>query len=51
MSTAAAIWMARNGKSKAEIKDYIETRFGYDLSGTWEEYNRTAYGRPFPASK
>ena len=31
-ATAAAIFLARNGSSKQEIKDYIETRFGYDLS-------------------
>lgn len=42
-ATAAAIWMARNGHSKNEIRDYIESRYAYDLSGTWEEYNRT-YG-------
>ena len=42
-ATAAAIWMARYGKSKADIREYIESKYGYDLSGTWEEYNRT-YG-------
>ena len=40
-ATAAAIWMARNGKTKKEICAYIESRYGYDISGTWEEYNRT----------
>lgn len=40
-ATSAAIWMARNGKTKAEIKDYIETRFGYDLNLSWEHLNRT----------
>mgnify|MGYP003289145710 CR=1 FL=1 len=40
-STAAAIWMARNGKSKEEIKEYIEIKYGYDLSRTWEYLNRT----------
>lgn len=40
-SAAAAIWMARNGKSKEEIKEYIETKYGYDLSRTWEYLNRT----------
>ena len=30
-ATAAAIFLARNGKSKEEIKAYIEQRFGYDL--------------------
>ena len=32
-ATAAAIWMARNGKSKADIKAYIESKYGYDLNG------------------
>ena len=40
-ATAAAIWMARNGKSKEEIKEYIEIKYGYDLSRTWEYLNRT----------
>ena len=40
-ATAAAIWMARNGKSKDAIRGYIESKYGYDLSGSWEEYNRT----------
>ena len=40
-ASAAAIWIARNGKSKDAIRDYIESKYGYDLSGTWEEYNRT----------
>lgn len=31
-STAAAIFLARNGKSKSEIKEYIETTFRYDLN-------------------
>jgi ADP-ribosylglycohydrolase len=31
-ATAAAIFLARTGKSKAEILDYIETTFQYDLS-------------------
>ena len=31
-SVAAAIFLARHGKSKAEIRQYIETQFGYDLS-------------------
>lgn len=40
-ATAAAIWMARNGKTRKEIREYIESKYGYDLSGTWEELNRT----------
>ena len=36
-ATAAAIFMARKGASKAEIKAYIESEFGYDLSRTCDE--------------
>ena len=36
-SVAAAIYLARNGKSKTEIKNYIESEFSYDLSRTIEE--------------
>ena len=36
-ATAAAIWMARNGKSKAEIKDYISAKYGYNLDRTCDE--------------
>jgi ADP-ribosylglycohydrolase len=39
-ATAAAIWMARNGKSKADIKEYIETKYEYDLDRTWECLNQ-----------
>lgn len=39
-ATAAAIWMARNGKSKAEIKEYIVTKYEYDLDRTWEYLNQ-----------
>ncbi|MFZ4439385.1 MAG: ADP-ribosylglycohydrolase family protein [Syntrophales bacterium] len=31
-ATAAAIFLARTGKSKIEIREFIETRFQYDLS-------------------
>lgn len=31
-SVAAAIFLARSGKTKEEIQQYIETQFGYDLS-------------------
>lgn len=41
-STATVIWMARNGKSKAQIKEYIEKEFKYDLSRTCDEI-RTGY--------
>ena len=33
-SVAAAIFMARNGASKEEIKEYVEREFGYDLNRT-----------------
>lgn len=36
-SVAAAIFMARKGKSKEEIKEYIVKEFGYDLSRTCDE--------------
>lgn len=35
-ATAAAIWMARNGKSKEEIREYVENTYGYDLHKTYE---------------
>lgn len=31
-ATAAAIFLARKGKSKQEIRAYVESEFGYDLS-------------------
>jgi ADP-ribosylglycohydrolase len=36
-ATAAAVFMARQGKSKAYIKDSVEQMFGYDLSPTLDE--------------
>ena len=36
-ATAAAIFLARTGHSKAEIKSYIEDKFHYDLSRTCDE--------------
>jgi len=36
-ATAAAIYMARIGKSKQEIKDYIESKYDYDLSRSLDE--------------
>ena len=38
-ATAAAIFLARNGKTKEEIRDYIETTYGYDLHKTWEYWH------------
>ena len=40
-STAAMIFMARNGASKEEIKKYVEDEFGYDLSRTLDEIRPT----------
>ena len=40
-SVAACIYLARTGKSKQEIKEYIETTFGYDLSKTCEKIRPT----------
>jgi ADP-ribosylglycohydrolase len=34
LATAAAIFIARKGGSKADIRHFIEDRFGYDLSRT-----------------
>ena len=42
-ATAAAIFMARNGKSKEEIRSYVSTRYGYKLSRTCDEIRRV-YG-------
>ena len=36
-ATASAIYLARTGKSKEEIKAYIEENFGYDLSRTCDQ--------------
>lgn len=36
-ATAAAIFMARNVKSKSDIKDYITKEFGYNLNRTCNE--------------
>lgn len=40
-STAAAIFLARNGASKEEIKKYLEKEFGYDLSRTLDDIRPT----------
>ena len=40
-ATAAAIFLARTGKSKEEIRTYISTTFGYDLNRTCEEIRPT----------
>ena len=36
-ATAAAIFLARTGSSKSEIKNYIEKQFSYDLSRSIDE--------------
>lgn len=40
-ATSAAIWMARNGKDKFEIKDYIQRTYGYNLERSWKELHET----------
>ena len=40
-ATASAIFLARTGHSKAEIKEFIECEFGYDLSRTCDEIRPT----------
>ena len=42
-ATAAAVFLARTGSSKKEIMEYIQTRFGYDLSVHSDEIRKT-YG-------
>ena len=42
-ATAAAIFLARTGNSKAEIKAYIENEFCYDLSRTCDEIRPNYY--------
>ena len=36
-ATAAAIFLARTGRSKEEIKNYISESFGYDLNRTYDQ--------------
>ena len=38
-ATAAAIFLARTGKTKEEIRRYIEDTFGYDLGRSWEYWH------------
>jgi len=40
-AVAAAIFLNRTGKSKADIKSYIEQTFGYDLNRTTDEIRPT----------
>ena len=41
LSTADAIYLARIGASKDEIRDHIEIRYGYDLSRSLDEIRPT----------
>lgn len=40
-ATAAAIYMARTGSTKEDIREYIVSRYGYDLSRTCDEIRPT----------
>lgn len=40
-AVAACVYLARTGKSKEEIRTYIENTFGYDLNRTCEEIRPT----------
>lgn len=42
-ATASAIFLARKGSSKEEIKAYIETEFSYDLNRTCDEIRPNYY--------
>lgn len=39
-ATAVAIFMARNGHSKEEIKDFLESKFGYNLGRKYEDIRK-----------
>ena len=38
-ATAVAIYLARTGKTKEEIREYISSQFGYDLQKSWEYWH------------
>jgi ADP-ribosylglycohydrolase len=40
-ATAGAAWLARGGAAKDEIREYVESRYGYDLSRTLSEIRPT----------
>lgn len=42
-ATASAIFLARTGHSKAEIKEYVEREFGYALNRTCDEIRLNYY--------
>lgn len=39
-AVANAIRLAREGKTKKEIREFVETRHGYDLSTSWESWRK-----------
>jgi ADP-ribosylglycohydrolase len=43
-ATAAAIYMARTGKSKEEIKEYIEKNYGYNLNKSMKDIVSRGHG-------
>ena len=38
-ATAAAIFLARTGKGREDIREYLEKTYGYDLHKTWEYWH------------
>lgn len=42
-ATAACIFLARSGKSKDEIKSYIESKYGYNLNRSLNEVRESYY--------
>jgi ADP-ribosyl-[dinitrogen reductase] hydrolase len=42
-AVASAVFLARNGRSKEEIRDYIESEFGYNLHRTIEDIRPNYY--------
>ena len=42
-ATASAVFLARTGQSKAEIKEYVEHEFGYALNRTCDEIRPNYY--------
>ena len=42
-ATAAAIFLARNGAPKQEIREYVEKEFSYNLNFTCDEIRSTYY--------
>lgn len=42
-ATAGSIFLARTGHSKQQIKEYVVTRYGYDLSRTLDQIRPTYY--------